>query len=109
MQGWADRDGGSGAPVTGGSRSVGRALRGDPCRGLPGTGGKSAPCLAPGQQRRLCRIPVERRMMKKQKTKANSFDEVRVYLVGGGIASLAAAAFLIRDANVLGRNIIILE
>ena len=33
----------------------------------------------------------------------------KVYLVGGGIASLAAAAFLIRDANVPGRNIVILE
>jgi oleate hydratase len=31
------------------------------------------------------------------------------YLVGGGIASLAAAAFLIRDGDVLGRNITILE
>ena len=31
------------------------------------------------------------------------------YLVGGGIASLAAAVFLIRDANILGRNITILE
>jgi oleate hydratase len=33
----------------------------------------------------------------------------KVYLVGGGIASLAAAAFLIRDADVPGRNITILE
>lgn len=32
-----------------------------------------------------------------------------VYLVGGGIASLAAAAFLIRDGDLLGRNITILE
>jgi oleate hydratase len=32
-----------------------------------------------------------------------------VYLVGGGIASLAAAAFLIRDAGILGHNITILE
>ncbi len=32
-----------------------------------------------------------------------------VYLVGGGIASLAAAAFLIRDGDVLGHGIIILE
>jgi oleate hydratase len=31
------------------------------------------------------------------------------YLVGGGIASLAAAAFLIRDGDVLGSNITILE
>ena len=33
----------------------------------------------------------------------------KVYLVGGGIASLAAAAFLIRDGRVLGHNIVILE
>ena len=33
----------------------------------------------------------------------------KVYLIGGGIASLAAAAFLIRDAEVPGRNIVILE
>lgn len=33
----------------------------------------------------------------------------KVYLVGGGIASLAAAAFLIRDAGVPGQNITILE
>jgi oleate hydratase len=32
-----------------------------------------------------------------------------VYLVGGGIASLAAAAFFIRDGGVLGRNITIIE
>ena len=32
-----------------------------------------------------------------------------VYLVGGGIASLAAAAFLIRDGEVAGGNIIIFE
>ncbi len=33
----------------------------------------------------------------------------KVYLVGGGIASLAAAVFMIRDGDVLGRNITILE
>ncbi|MFD4375140.1 oleate hydratase [Streptomyces sp. NPDC059202] len=33
----------------------------------------------------------------------------KVYLVGGGIASLAAAAFLVRDAGVPGGNIHILE
>ena len=36
-------------------------------------------------------------------------DDTKVYLIGGGIASLAAAAFLIRDAEVPGRNIVILE
>jgi oleate hydratase len=33
----------------------------------------------------------------------------KVYLVGGGIASLAAAAFLIRDGDFVGKNITILE
>ncbi len=36
-------------------------------------------------------------------------DDAVVYLVGGGIASLAAAAFLIRDGNIKGHNINILE
>jgi oleate hydratase len=36
-------------------------------------------------------------------------SNTKVYLVGGGIASLAAAAFLIRDAGVSGQNITILE
>jgi oleate hydratase len=36
-------------------------------------------------------------------------NETKVYLVGGGITSLAAAVFLIRDANVPGNNITILE
>jgi oleate hydratase len=33
----------------------------------------------------------------------------KAYLVGCGIGSLAAAAFMIRDGNVPGRNISILE
>ena len=36
-------------------------------------------------------------------------DATKVYLIGGGIASLAAAAFLIRDAGFKGHNIIVLE
>jgi len=35
--------------------------------------------------------------------------EARAWLVGGGIGSLAAAAFMIRDGGVRGANIIILE
>ena len=35
--------------------------------------------------------------------------EPKAYLVGGGIGSLAAAAFMIRDANIPGANISILE
>lgn len=36
-------------------------------------------------------------------------DSSKVYLVGAGIASLAAAVFMIRDGDVLGGNITILE
>jgi protoporphyrinogen oxidase len=36
-------------------------------------------------------------------------DHAVIYLVGAGIASLAAAAFLIRDGDVPGHNITILE
>ena len=36
-------------------------------------------------------------------------DSTKIYLIGGGIASLAAAAFLIRDADIRGHNIVILE
>lgn len=36
-------------------------------------------------------------------------DTAKVYLVGGGIASLAAAAFMIRDGDIPGHNIIVLE
>ena len=38
-----------------------------------------------------------------------SGDNTAIYLVGGGIASMAAAAFLIRDADIPGHNITILE
>ena len=33
----------------------------------------------------------------------------QVYVVGGGIASMAAAVFMIRDGDVFGQNITILE
>ncbi len=36
-------------------------------------------------------------------------DNPVIYLVGGGIASLAEAAFLIRDGGILGLGITILE
>jgi len=36
-------------------------------------------------------------------------SSVKAYLVGGGIGSLAAAAFMIRDGGVFGENISILE
>jgi myosin-crossreactive antigen len=36
-------------------------------------------------------------------------NSIKAYLIGGGIGSLSAAAFMIRDAGVDGRNITILE
>ena len=36
-------------------------------------------------------------------------ENKKAYLVGGGIASLAAAAYLIRDGHMEGKNITILE
>jgi len=36
-------------------------------------------------------------------------DQLAAYLIGGGIASLAAAVFLIRDGDIRGQNITILE
>ncbi|MER7463298.1 oleate hydratase [Streptomyces sp. NPDC097981] len=39
----------------------------------------------------------------------NEAQDSRAYLVGGGIASLAAAVFLVRDAGMPGENIRILE
>src|SRR5579872_2969144 len=35
--------------------------------------------------------------------------EPKAYLIGGGIGSLAAAAFMIRDGKLPGKNICILE
>lgn len=42
-------------------------------------------------------------------TRAFRQSDAKVYLVGGGIASLAAAAFMIRDGDILGRDITIFE
>jgi oleate hydratase len=44
-----------------------------------------------------------------QSRKAVDRNTAKFTLVGGGIASLAAAAFMIRDGDILGRNITILE
>ena len=39
----------------------------------------------------------------------NAADAAKVYLVGGGIASMAAAVFMIRDGDIPGCNITIIE
>lgn len=41
--------------------------------------------------------------------KPEGADATSAYLVGAGLASLAAAAFLVRDAQVPGERITILE
>lgn len=40
---------------------------------------------------------------------SRNYGDKQVYLVGGGLASMAAAAYLVRDANFDGRNIHVLE
>ncbi len=48
--------------------------------------------------------------MQKAEMEANRLrTSTHAYLVGGGIGSMAAAAYLIRDAGILGKNITILE
>lgn len=41
--------------------------------------------------------------------KSEERSETKIYLVGGGIASMAAAVFMIRDGDILGQNITIFE
>jgi len=42
-------------------------------------------------------------------SKPGDRPEAKAYLVGGGIASMAAAAFMIRDGDIIGRNITIID
>ncbi len=41
--------------------------------------------------------------------KPEGIDERKAYIVGGGIAGLSAAAFLVRDAQMPGRNITVYD
>ncbi len=41
--------------------------------------------------------------------KPENVDERKAYIVGGGLAGLAAAAFLVRDAQMPGQNITVME
>ncbi|PKG49780.1 oleate hydratase [Olleya sp. 1-3] len=43
------------------------------------------------------------------KTKNKNLEDAKVYLIGSGIASLASAVYLVKDAGVQGKNIHILE
>lgn len=45
----------------------------------------------------------------KESLQPHNYGDKQVYLVGGGLASMAAAAYLVRDANFDGHNIHILE
>ena len=42
-------------------------------------------------------------------SKTSDRPEPKAYLVGGGIASMAAAAFMIRDGDIVGHNITIID
>jgi oleate hydratase len=53
--------------------------------------------------------PTHREELPHRGRQTRTRDDAHFHLVGGGIASLAAAAFLIRDGDVEGRNITILE
>jgi oleate hydratase len=54
--------------------------------------------------------PISNAPMDRRSSKSGVDDQAaKTYLVGGGIASMSAAAFLIRDGDVIGRNITILE
>ena len=54
--------------------------------------------------------PISNAPMDRRSSKSGVDDQAaKTYLVGGGIASICAAAFLIRDGDVIGRNITILE
>lgn len=48
-------------------------------------------------------------MAQERKTAVSDRTHSKAYLVGGGIASLAAAAFMIKDGNISGKNIYIFE
>lgn len=41
--------------------------------------------------------------------KPSGVENRKAYIVGGGLAGLSAAVFLIRDAQMPGKNIIVLE
>ncbi|MGI4955215.1 MAG: oleate hydratase, partial [Janthinobacterium lividum] len=49
--------------------------------------------------------------MSNAKSRREDMDRAppKVFLIGGGIASMAAAVFMIRDGDVFGQNITILE
>ena len=40
---------------------------------------------------------------------SKNYKDIKAYLVGGGIGSMAAAAFMIRDGEIPGENITIFE
>jgi oleate hydratase len=52
---------------------------------------------------------MERTESASERHKSIDRSTAKVYLIGGGIASMAAAAFMIRDGDLLGHNITILE
>jgi myosin-crossreactive antigen len=61
------------------------------------------------QPERAVELVTIRNIQKEPCPERKPDDNAAIYLVGGGIASLAAAAFFIRDGDIPGRNITILE
>ena len=60
--------------------------------------------------RRDLSVPtVTRNFLGRKRKDPSNQDEAQVYLVGGGIASLAAAAFMIRDGDISGHSITFLK
>ena len=54
-------------------------------------------------------ISQERELLVAKESLSPDRTQVKSYLVGGGIASLASAAYLIRDGGLLGENICVFE
>ncbi|TFI70863.1 oleate hydratase [Carnobacterium divergens] len=59
--------------------------------------------------KKLNQLKLEKNKGIDEEIEARYYGDQQVYLIGGGIGSLASAAFLIRDANFEGKNIHIIE
>ena len=68
-------------------------------------GGAAAAVVNAGRKK----AEAETRRIADEEVKSRDYGERKVYLVGGGLASLAAAAYLVRDCSFPGENITIYE
>ncbi len=62
-----------------------------------------------GMKKAQRKLTSEKEVQVEEEIKSRYYGEKQVYFVGGGIASLAGAAYLVRDANFDGKNIHIVE